>query len=161
MKLVRSTEEEMVFGLSREEHQILHGMLSAYPIGAKRPAPLAAGPQNQPSDELLDEVLEEHRKETKARLARLMSDQDRLRRTQGGWQLRLRHRDIEWFLQVLNDVRVGSWLRLGSPGEIDDPLRLFATDPEAFMFMETAGVFEMQLLNVLRPSSGIQEEDPS
>ena len=32
-----------------------------------------------------------------------------------GLQLTLSGPEIEWLLQVLNDVRVGSWIALGSP----------------------------------------------
>ena len=35
----------------------------------------------------------------------------------GGYQMILAHSELEWLLQVLNDVRVGSWIILGSPDD--------------------------------------------
>ena len=34
-----------------------------------------------------------------------------------GCRLSLSQADLEWLLQILNDIRVGSWVILGSPEE--------------------------------------------
>jgi len=51
-------------------------------------------------------------------------------------------------LQVLNDVRIGSWIELGSP---ERPLEaLGAKTAPAVWAMEMAGAFQMSLLELLR-----------
>jgi hypothetical protein len=50
-------------------------------------------------------------------------------------------------MQVLNDVRVGSWVILGSPDK--KPAELNATTAPHFLAMEMAGYFQMQLLEAL------------
>ena len=64
-----------------------------------------------------------------------------------GWRLTLGPGEPEWLLQVLNDIRVGSWLLLGSPDDqvqvVDDGNLLHA------WAMEVAGAFEISLLKVL------------
>ena len=58
---------------------------------------------------------------------------------------------MEWLLQALNDIRVGSWLALGSP---DGPVEILAalTDKTApdFWAMEISGHFQAVLLAAVR-----------
>ena len=51
---------------------------------------------------------------------------------------------MDWVLQVLNDVRVGSWVLLGSPEELAMDLNE-KTAPH-FRAMEMAGYFQAQFL---------------
>ena len=63
-------------------------------------------------------------------------------------QLLLKGAELEWLLQVLNDVRVGSWLKLGQPDENQSP----DVTPENFQFvlaMEVCGAFQSALLAAL------------
>jgi len=57
--------------------------------------------------------------------------------------------EIEWLLQILNDVRVGSWLSLGSPDEELELSLLNAKTAPHFWTMQLAGEFEMRLLKAL------------
>ena len=64
------------------------------------------------------------------------------------FRLLLQPTEVEWLLQVLNDVRVGSWLALGEPDE-DKPPDL---TPENFRYavaMEVCGAFQSALLAAL------------
>ena len=52
--------------------------------------------------------------------------------------------ELEWLLQVLNDIRVGSWIILGSPEQWFE-----AATPQTaphLWAMELAGAFEMAFL---------------
>ena len=55
---------------------------------------------------------------------------------------------VEWLLQVFNDVRVGSWLALGEPEELEIP-EVNQTNAPYLLAMESAGHFEAALLSAL------------
>jgi len=55
---------------------------------------------------------------------------------------------IEWLLQVLNDVRVGSWLMLGEPEPGDEPA-VTKANAKYLLALELCGVFESVLLTGL------------
>jgi hypothetical protein len=77
----------------------------------------------------------------------LLADPRRFQRTDTGFRLSLSRAEAEWVLQVLNDIRVGSWIILGSPeGEIEG---LDAKTASDFWAMEMAGYFETELLQAL------------
>jgi hypothetical protein len=66
----------------------------------------------------------------------------------GGFQFSLKHPDLEWLLQVLNDIRVGSWLALGEP----EQGKLPSLNQQNFRYlvaMEICGAFESLLLSGL------------
>jgi hypothetical protein len=58
--------------------------------------------------------------------------------------------EIEWLLQVLNDVRLGSWIALGSPDlEREDQLAVTIQTLPHLQRMELAGRLEMFFLNAI------------
>jgi hypothetical protein len=56
---------------------------------------------------------------------------------------------MEWLLQVFNDIRVGSWVLLGSPEDNIEAALVDADSARIFWDMEMAGNFQMQLLAAL------------
>lgn len=104
-------------------------------------------PDQEASQRLLDEALAEQRTETKKQLQTLLADPRRFQKTAAGARLCLTPAEVEWLLQVLNDIRVGSWVMLGSPGEKFQPLNE-RTTPHVWA-MEMSGYFQSQLLQVL------------
>ena len=67
-----------------------------------------------------------------------------------GCHLTLSGPEIEWLLQVLNDVRVGSWIALGSPDPEQGKKIVFNEKIlPRFRMMELAGAFEMVFLDAL------------
>jgi hypothetical protein len=61
-------------------------------------------------------------------------------------RLTLTNVEIDWLLQVLNDIRVGLWLKLGSP---DQEVEFLGTKPEEVRdhsLMQLAGHFQSFLL---------------
>ena len=64
---------------------------------------------------LLNEALADQRLAHKQRLITWLAEPDRFRKTKRGFRMTLARDDSEWLLQVLNDIRVGHWLLLGSP----------------------------------------------
>ena len=71
---------------------------------------------------MLDEALAEQRKENKQLVEKFLADADRFQETEGDVRMTLTAGEIEWLLQVLNDVRVGNWILLGRPRNIRDSI---------------------------------------
>jgi len=109
---------------------------------AHQPLSKSAPPsQEQSNQQLLDEALAEQRAENKKQLDALLADKDRFKETESGCRLSLPPGDVEWLLQVLNDIRVGSWLRLGSPEATLELATLSNLTAPDFFAMELAGHF--------------------
>jgi hypothetical protein len=109
-------------------------------------------PDPQSNQQLLDEALAEHRAESKRQLNALISDPKHLNEIRGGWRLSLSRAELETLLQALNDVRVGSWLLLGSPDPNLNPAGINEKNGQDYMAMELAGYFQMRLIEDLNES---------
>jgi hypothetical protein len=150
MKLIRSTKTRLVFDLGQREEQMLLRLLKLYPCVPPAHHVLSkAGrlPDSEANQQLLDEALAEQRAQHKKQLQTLLADPRRLEHTESGARLSLSSAEAEWFMQVLNDIRVGSWILLGSPD--GKPLELTPEKAPHFVAMERAGYFQMQLLEAL------------
>jgi len=105
-------------------------------------------PEPEVAQRLLDEALAEQRAENKKRLETFLRNSQRFREHgTGGVQFSLSPSDAEWLLQVLNDIRVGSWVLLGSPEERIQMLDE-STAPHVWA-MEMAGFFQMRLVEAM------------
>ena len=149
MKIIRMADTYVLhFGM--KEMRVLLQVLRLYPRipsahqRLSRSARLSEKAANQ---RLLDEALAEQRVENKKQLQALLADPKRFRETEGGCRLTLSPGDFEWLLQVLNDVRVGSWIMLGSPEERFERLNQ-ETAPHLWA-MEMAGYFQMRMLEAV------------
>jgi hypothetical protein len=148
VRRVRTTGKQLRFRLGPREKDLLLTVLRLYPCVPPVYQPLSkAAAVEESSQQLLDEALAEQRAENRRQLNRLLADPKRLAETQTGWQLSLSPADAEWLLQVLNDVRVGSWAILGSPE--DGAGRLDAATLPHVWAMNLAGAFQMELLAAL------------
>ncbi len=150
MKLVRQTRTRLHFQLSRRETRLLSHILQLYPRvppAHHRLTKSGRHPDRDDNQRLLDEALAEQRAENKKLLYALLADPRRFAPTEAGSRLTLRHGEAEWLLQVLNDIRVGSWVLLGSPEEKLPELN--ETTAPNFVAMEMAGYFQTQLLEAL------------
>jgi hypothetical protein len=96
----------------------------------------------------LDEALAEQRAECQRQVAALLADPRRLTHTETGGHLSLSPAEVEWVLQVLNDIRVGSWIILGAPEERLPELK--ESNLPHVWAMEMAGHFQAQLLEALQ-----------
>ncbi len=68
---------------------------------------------------------------------------------ENGFTISLNREEIEWLLQVLNEVRVGLWIALGSPSDPPQSLSLTPDKGKLAWMMDIAGYFEMGLLRAL------------
>jgi hypothetical protein len=151
VKLIQATRSRLVFHLGQRENRLLRQVLKLYPRVPSAHQKLSKSsrlPDAEANQRLLDEALAERRAENKKHLQALLADPRRFAHTETGGRLSLSPAEVEWVLQVLNDIRVGSWIILGSPDEKRPELNeRMAPD---FAAMETAGYFEVQLLEALR-----------
>jgi hypothetical protein len=150
MKLVRQSKTRLVFHLGHRETHLLSQILKLYPCVPPAHHQLTKSgrlPDREANQRLLDEALAEQRAENKKQLHALLADSRRFAPTEAGSRLSLLPGEVEWLLQVLNDIRVGSWVLLGCPEE-KLPEVNEATAPN-FVAMEMAGYFQAQLLEAL------------
>ena len=99
---------------------------------------------------LLEEALAEQRAEHKKQLEELLSGAGRFKAVKASFHLALNQHQTEWLLQVLNDIRVGSWLILGEPDEKNGKqVKLSPENAHYFFAMEACAYFEAVLLGAI------------
>ncbi len=152
MKLLSSTEDRVAFHLGKREKQVLCAVLAAYPRIPPSHQVLSRGghvPVQDAGQHLLDEALAEQRSQLQTQVQRFLSGEGLLRENETGWRLSLSRAEVEWLLQILNDVRVGSWVRLGSK---DEPVESIDAQNAADVWaMHAALHFQGALLAALEP----------
>ena len=144
-----STPSEYTFSMSASERRLLSTVLDLYPLLNSDFHRLSRGTlpaRRRGDEELLKESMIERRREFRKHLDIFLQ-----RRC---WHhptpLTITEIEIDWLLQVLNDLRVGSWTLLGQPTDtatfpdVADPARL-----KHFTAMEVAGHWQSFLLEVL------------
>jgi hypothetical protein len=154
VKLLRIQDNNYLFELGKREKELLTLVLRLYPVipSAHQPVSKSLAPGDNPGQHLLDEALAEQRKENKKNVENLLGDTGHFSETKGSCQMKLAPEEIEWLLQVLNDVRVGNWILLGSPDE-----EVWHSEPNSqnvpyVWAMEVAGLFQMNLLEAVSTS---------
>jgi hypothetical protein len=151
MKLVKATKARLVFELGQREKRSLPQILKLYPCMPSGHHMLSKSgrlPDREANQQLLDEALAEQRADNKQQVQALLADPKRFARTETGARLSLSPAEMEWLMQMLNDVRVGSWVILGSPDQ--KPAELNTATAPHFLAMEMAGYFQMQLLEAMQ-----------
>ncbi len=117
MKFFHGNADAYSFEFNLREKQMLFEVLGKYPLVPVAHHQLSrhetgSNPENQA---WLAESLAAHREETRQKVRQLMTNPGNFPMQGGGFRWTATRADLEWMLQVLNDVRVGSWLALGSP----------------------------------------------
>jgi hypothetical protein len=148
VKFLRTDKGSQVFQLHEREKQLLLHTLKLYPLVPAAHHRLSQGNDAEQADEnqrLLEEALAEHREENRRQVQAMLDEPQRFRETKGGFELTLTPPQIEWLLQVLNNVRVGSWLMLGEPEQGDEP-EVTEANARYLLALELCGLFESVLL---------------
>jgi ribonuclease BN (tRNA processing enzyme) len=146
--------------LGNEEKEAFIQILQQYPRVPEAHLRVTKNSELPRADEiqrLLSEALAEQRGENRKSVQQFLNDTGRFEQTDRGWLLTVSPFELDWLLQVLNDVRVGSWVRLGAPEpkvEISKPDENTIRD---FWDMEIAGHFECALLEALKEQTGRRE----
>jgi hypothetical protein len=147
VKIARA-DDKFIFQLRTRENLIFSALLKLYPANPEAGRTGSAATPDS-SQHLLEEALREQRIQNKRKIQEFLSEPRRFEQTETGCKFFLTPAELEWLLQILNDIRVGSWVSLGSPDEIMDLKLLNERTAPHFWAMETAGQFEMHMLRAL------------
>jgi hypothetical protein len=159
MRFLRSQKKDVTapllsFQISAREEGLLLATLRLYPeveTGHHRiskEAQLAATAEQMLLEESMSQLREAHRR----KLDELFRAPGRFfKEGPGQRRLVLTGEQLEWLLQVLNDIRVGSWVRLGCP-EMEDAARIKPTraNARALEAMNISGQFQAVLLEAVQ-----------
>jgi hypothetical protein len=128
------------FRLEEWEGELFRDVLMRYPYMPPAPARLSRGggiPRQEAADRLLEESLAGQRAALKRQVTGLLEDIHAFRTDRAGWRLSLEPAKADWLIQVLNEVRVSAWVRLGSPDDLDGQ-RAKPPNPEMQLIEVTA-----------------------
>ncbi len=149
MKLLDVIDEGRVYTLSTTEWHMLLAVLGCFPI-LDHPAEITrtGNPEElAEAQKLLEESRLQRAQAMRADLESWLYGNGRFLRHDGRTEWLIEHDRHEWLLQILNDVRVGSWHRLGAPEDLDAAReRPDETAARNLALMEMAGMFQMALL---------------
>lgn len=151
MKLLRRGKGGYLFAFAERERTLLLGMVQMYPLVPAARQRLSRQPQGEQAEEnqqLLDEALAAQRQENRRQILAFVQDESRFRLSKHGFELTLQPAELEWLLQVLNDVRVGSWIALGEPAAGAEP-EFTEANAKYLIALELCGIFQSQLLRAL------------
>ena len=156
MRLLRATKSNFLFDLNDKEKALLLHVLSLYPRvpPAHHKATKKPADREQESQRLLDDALAEQRAANKKILQAFTTDPRRFNKSGEGWHLNISPSEMEWLLQVLNDVNVGTWLSLGSPNPKVKIGAITEHNANDYLAMELATGFQYLLLEALEGRSG-------
>ncbi len=150
MRILASDGDHFTFQLSQREKGLFIDLLRLYPLipsSHHRVSRTEGSPVSQTCQKLLDEALAEHREENRRQVLAMIEEEGRFVAGPEGFRCSLSWAQVEWLLQVLNDLRVGSWLILGEPDEKNgQKTELTAENAHFLWVMEVSGFFQTFLL---------------
>lgn len=153
MKVSKREHDQWTFEFSFQEMDMLLHLLRLYPCTPESYQKLSSEEDQEELKDgqpLLEEALAERKRENKQKVEEFLADENRIRRAENHALMTIRDGEMDWLLQVLNDVRVGAWLRLGSPKH--DEAMFDEWEPSRIHYhsaMQLSGLFEAFLLDVL------------
>jgi hypothetical protein len=157
VKFLRASHDRFIFHVGKREKALLFETLGLYPLvppARQRLSRTAQGPGRDENQRLLEDALADHRAANRKRVLAMLDEPQRFRETKTGFEFALSPAQAEWLLQVLNDVRVGSWIALGEPDDLD-LLKLDETNASSIVALEGAGYFEAMLMAGLSEGSSL------
>lgn len=170
MRLLQRDEASVTFELERREREVLIFLLRRYPVldpGWHRIAAPSESERWAAEQEMLTEAMTAAQRENRSRLKRFIAAQlappsaeEVDEAAAAPRAVRLTLEEVEWLLQMINDVRVGSWVRLGCPEEsaMHTP-DLAARGMTEYTAMEIGGLVQSILLTVLDHDGEDGEDD--
>jgi hypothetical protein len=159
MKFIRSQKSGLggaafLFEMSRQEMDWLVATLKLYPQldSGYHQITHCAAPEIKAEQELLEEAMAQQRGDHKRKLDKFFATPGRFRlEGPGRYRFSLPAEQMDWMLQVLNDVRVGSWVKLGRPELESVPKpNLTGQAARAMAALEISGYFQMVLLEACK-----------
>ncbi len=156
MKVIRRNGDQFILQFARREYRLLREVLELFPripVSYHQLNPSADPAEAAADQRLLEEALAAQKNESRRQLQAWLKAADRLRKKEGTLQMKFSMARLDWLLQVLNDIRVGSWLRLGSPADPYD-LNLTQENTPDFVALEYCGFMQSVLLRSLNEEGG-------
>jgi hypothetical protein len=155
MELLSAEGQRLVFRLSKREKPLLGETLKLYPLLPPSHHQLSRGADADAENQaLLEESIATQQHSHKQQVDAWLANQARWAEDPGGFRLELDRDQIEWLLQVLNDVRVGSWLVLGCPDpDTGKQPKLTPKNAHFLLAMELCAHFQSELLEALDQAS--------
>lgn len=149
MKLIQEANGIWQYELSKNEADVLQGLVKKFPFTNSYGVKISKA-DNDPAvmerEKLLNESLAEHRNELKTQALSLVAD-SKFKQSETGQVLQLDSDGREVLLQILNDIRVGSWHILGEPQNLELKADQFSKRGQAYRnLMDLAGYFEENLI---------------
>jgi hypothetical protein len=148
--IVQAAKGKFVFRLGDGEKSLLVTILELYPRVTSAAQLCQQSENHQPEKEtqaLLEEALAEQRAENKKNLKAFLADPKRFQKQEDTWRFFLTASEADWLLQILNDIRVGSWIVLGSP---ENHLAILGKkNARDYWAMEISGRFQAVLLEAI------------
>ena len=149
-----AAERLLMFQIDTREEALLLAILRLYPVLENSHHRLSKDPKNAGSAEqrLLEESMAQQRTAHRRKLDELfLAPQRYFKEAPGERRLVLMGDQFEWLLQVLNDIRVGSWVKLGCPDlEKKASVDLTRTNARYLHSMDLCGQFQMALLEAVK-----------
>ena len=150
MKLIKQSDKQGVFQISKREKRLLFDILKLYPLTPAvhhRLSRTADANAIEADQRLLEQALAEQKKENRKQLMALLTEENRFVEARDGYRFTLDTHQTDWLLQILNDIRVGSWLKLGCPDEKQGkPAELNDDNFYYYFAMEYCLLFQAALL---------------
>lgn len=150
MKLIKREETHYTFLIGKREREMLFSLLRRYPVviaGHFRTRHPAKTDDSKTNQQLLEEALADQQKENRKQLEVMLTQNGRFSENDLGFTFRLNSSELEWLLQVLNDIRLGSWVQLGEPNpDSRAQVPLTEQNMQLAWSMEMAGLFQHSLL---------------
>jgi hypothetical protein len=148
------TEPLLVYEIDRREEALLLATLRLYPVLDSSHHRFSKDPHTAtPAEQrLLEEAMTHQALSHRRKLEEMFRSPQRFfRNAAGRRQLALTGPELEWLLQVLNDIRVGSWVRLGCPElEKTHAAPMTGENARALAAMEMSGYFQWALLEAFK-----------
>jgi hypothetical protein len=147
VKLLERSESAFTFLIGKRERELLAALLQRYPVLSTSHF---RGKSKETVDEnqtLLEEALAEQQRENRRSLEEMLNQTGRFKENDFGFTFTLSASELEWLLQVLNDIRIGSWVQLGEPNTNAKQLpELNEQSMQLAWAIEMAGLFEHSLV---------------
>lgn len=155
MKLLNKTGEKFVFELMSEEKELLSKIFGLYPMLDRDKLELSKTIKDEQicqSKKILSDAFKEFQDSNKRFISELFEKSNNFKPSEDYeyYTLELDGEQIERLLQILNDIRVGMWQKLGCPDlENRKDFIRSAEDVFAVYIMDICEYFEYYLLKAL------------
>jgi len=154
MKLLERDGGRLVFRMNGREKVLLERLTGFYPLRTDSEPKISRSTDANlgEANDLLADAMRERRQELSNWLSQRLHDGGVLMCKGKEWRLILDGEDVENLLQILNELRVSSWVKLGRPQDLDavspSAESAFAAAPLHALMMLT-GQFQMVLVRAL------------